>query len=188
MSDETVVFLSAIGRISTRETLSTVLARQWKWESRYGDELYRILHSADIPVMKQLPKKTRGTKRSGEDIPQQPGVFVFQAIQTPAMGGTSSSRVGSSSQPQKRTRTAITRTDADQVPAHEASANYVPSMAQQPPYTPNQLYGTIPPQAYDPRNWFPYTGTINPYFAPTAPNPTIFQFQNTFGDPNPPPN
>jgi hypothetical protein len=58
MSDETVVFLSAIGRISTRETLSTVLARQWKWESRYGDELYRILHSADIPVMKQLPKKT----------------------------------------------------------------------------------------------------------------------------------
>ena len=175
MSDETVVFLLAIGQISTGET-------------RYGDELYRILHSADIPVMEQLPKKTQGMMWLGEDIPQQPGpgVFVFQAIQITAMGGTSLSRVESSSQPQKWTRTM--RTDGDQVPVHKAGANYVPSMAQQPPYTPNQLYGTVPPQAYNPGNWFPYTGTIHPYFTPTAPNPTIFQFQNTFGDPNPPPN
>jgi len=185
MSDETVVFLSSVGRLSDREHLSNVLAHQWKWEECYGNELYSLLSTADIPLKKPLAQKTQGTKQSGgEESPQ-----TFQPIQTQTMGATSTARAESSSQVRKRAKTA--RTDSDQVPAlHEAGAYYVPSMAQHrnPPYTPNQLYSTIPPQAYDPRHWFPFTATINPYFAPAAPNPLTFQFHNTFADSNTPPN
>lgn len=186
VSDETVTFLSSLGRIPSRDNLSTVLAGQWKWESRYGDELFALLNTTDLPAMKPLPKKTRGAKRSGltEGGPQQQGAFTFQPIQTPETSGASTSRAESSSHPQKRTRTA--RTESDQVLAHEAGANYVPSIAH-PPYTPNQFYSTVPPEAHDPRNWFPYTGIINPYFAPAAANPPTFQFHNTFANGNSPP-
>ena len=97
MFDETVVFLSSIGQLSDREHLSNVLAHQWKWEERYGNELYSLLSTADIPLKKPLAKKTQGMKRSGgEESPQ-----TFQPIQTQTMGATSMARAELSSQVQK---------------------------------------------------------------------------------------
>lgn len=123
MSDETVVFLSSTGQLSDCEHLSNVLAHQWKWEECYGNELYSLLSTADIPLKKPLTKKTQGIKRSGhEESPQQPGVFTFQPIQTQTMGATSMSRVESSSQAQKGVRT-----NSDQFPTHKAGTCYVPS-------------------------------------------------------------
>jgi hypothetical protein len=137
MTDETVLFLSSIGRILSKEHLSQVLAGQWKWEKRYGNELHSLLSGHDIPLMKPLPKKTHRTKRSAEDeSTRDPGIFSFRPILTPSTGVASPSRGESSLRPQKRSRT----DDDDQLPTSDrvhAGAYYVPSMAQHPPYIPN---------------------------------------------------
>jgi hypothetical protein len=83
LKEETVEFLSSVGRISSRQHLTNILAGQWKWENQYGDKLYVLLSAADVPLMKPLPKKTRGTKRTVEGANIAPGVFEFQAIETP---------------------------------------------------------------------------------------------------------
>ena len=187
MTDETVQFLSSVGRLSSREHLKNVLAGQWKWETRYGNELHTLLAAPDIPLMNPLPRKTRGTKRSAEEVTtQDPGVFTFQPILTPSAHAASSSRGKSSSQAQKRSR--IDDDQRTSVPvSRETGTYYVPTMAQHPPYSSNPLHNHLPPEAYDPRFWYPYTPTLNPYFAPAAPNPPAFQFHNTFGNPNTPP-
>jgi hypothetical protein len=188
MTDETVKFLSSVRRLSSREHLKKVLAGQWKWEARYGDELHTLLAAPDIPLMKPLPKKTRGTKRSAdEETTQDPGAFTFQPILTPSTHTASSSRGGSSSQAQKRSRTSNDDQQTVSVPVNNAGAYYVPSMAQHPPFSSIPLHNCLPPEAYDPRFWYPYTPTLNPYFASATPNPPAFWFHNTFGNPNAPP-
>ena len=73
LKDETLDLLSSVGPILSREHLTRVLAGQWKWESRYGDDLYCILSSMDIPPMKPFPRKPRGTKRVLNNEEQQLG-------------------------------------------------------------------------------------------------------------------
>ncbi|KZP05646.1 P-loop containing nucleoside triphosphate hydrolase protein [Athelia psychrophila] len=67
LKDESLELLSSVGPFPTRKRLSDVLAGQWKWEERYGDELFELLTVMDIPPMKRLPTKPRGTKRVVEE-------------------------------------------------------------------------------------------------------------------------
>jgi hypothetical protein len=63
LKDETLDLLSSVGPFPSRERLEKVLAGQWKWYSRYGEELFVLLSSLKIPPMKPLPKKSRIMKR-----------------------------------------------------------------------------------------------------------------------------
>ncbi|KAH7917338.1 P-loop containing nucleoside triphosphate hydrolase protein [Leucogyrophana mollusca] len=67
LKDETIDLLAAVGPISTMEDLERVLVGQWRWYSRYGNELLQILSKLDIPPMKPLPKKPRGVKRTQDE-------------------------------------------------------------------------------------------------------------------------
>ena len=58
----------------------SALAGQWKWEARYGGELFSFLSHEDIGVFVTLPKRTWGTKRPAtklDDQPTQLGIFMF---------------------------------------------------------------------------------------------------------------
>ncbi|KAJ7622306.1 P-loop containing nucleoside triphosphate hydrolase protein [Roridomyces roridus] len=67
LRDETVALLSSVGPIESREHLQKVLAGQWTWWGKYGEELYAHLSSLVIAPMVPLPKKTRGQKRVSEE-------------------------------------------------------------------------------------------------------------------------
>ena len=80
LKDETIEFLSSLGRMMAREHLSSALAGQWKWEARYGGELFGLLSHEDVGVFVALLRRTRGTKRPAaklDDQPTQPGIFTF---------------------------------------------------------------------------------------------------------------
>jgi hypothetical protein len=66
MKDETLDLLSSIGPITSRKRLETILAGQWLWLDRYGDEIVKLLAGMNAPPMKALPKKPRGKKRVAE--------------------------------------------------------------------------------------------------------------------------
>jgi hypothetical protein len=70
LKDETLDLLSSVGPIVSREHLTGVLAGQWKWEAKYGDALYSVLSGMDIPPLRPLPKKPRGSKRGAESDAQ----------------------------------------------------------------------------------------------------------------------
>jgi hypothetical protein len=80
LKDETIEFLSSLGRITEREHLLSALVGQWKWEARYGGELFGLLSHEDVGVFVALPKRTWGTKRPAaklDDQPTQPSIFMF---------------------------------------------------------------------------------------------------------------
>ncbi|KAJ7067778.1 P-loop containing nucleoside triphosphate hydrolase protein, partial [Mycena amicta] len=56
---ETIVLLSSVGPISDAKILERVLAGQWKWMERYGEELLAFLNSFEMPALTPLPKKKR---------------------------------------------------------------------------------------------------------------------------------
>lgn len=66
LKDETLDLLSSVGPISSRTKLSETLADQWKWEAKYGDELFRYISRLPIPPFQELPKKPRAKKRALE--------------------------------------------------------------------------------------------------------------------------
>ncbi|KZP08016.1 P-loop containing nucleoside triphosphate hydrolase protein [Athelia psychrophila] len=73
LKDESLELLSSVGPFPTRKRLSDVLAGQWKWEERYGDEVFELLTVMDIPPMKRLLAKPRGTKRVVEEESDREG-------------------------------------------------------------------------------------------------------------------
>ncbi|KAJ7437768.1 P-loop containing nucleoside triphosphate hydrolase protein [Mycena latifolia] len=72
LRDETIALLSSVGPFRSRARLDAVLAGQWMWSARYGDELYTCLAAHDIPPMKPLPSKKRGRKRVQDEEGAQP--------------------------------------------------------------------------------------------------------------------
>jgi hypothetical protein len=63
-------FLSLVGPITTRTRLFKILSGQYQRYEEYGEELWNILSSLDIPPMVELPKKTRkqAAKRPAQDV------------------------------------------------------------------------------------------------------------------------
>jgi hypothetical protein len=49
LRDETIVFLSSVGPIASKQRLQKFLAGEWTWWSKYGDELYDCLSVEDTP-------------------------------------------------------------------------------------------------------------------------------------------
>lgn len=78
LKDESIEFLSTVGPIDSRARLSQVLAAQWKWEERYGDELFDLLNEMDIPPLKVIPRRQRGGKRALGEEDEQEGTEVLQ--------------------------------------------------------------------------------------------------------------
>jgi hypothetical protein len=50
LKDETIEFLSSLGKMMEREHFSSALVGQWKWEARYGGELFGLLLHEDVGV------------------------------------------------------------------------------------------------------------------------------------------
>ncbi|KAJ7599784.1 hypothetical protein C8J56DRAFT_1037395 [Mycena floridula] len=69
MKDETIELLSSVGPIRSRQALEKVLAGQWTWYGKYGDELLAWLMTVNMPEMKSKPKKPRGIKRASTQAP-----------------------------------------------------------------------------------------------------------------------
>ncbi|KAJ7584483.1 P-loop containing nucleoside triphosphate hydrolase protein [Mycena floridula] len=64
LSDMTVDLLSSLGpNVKVQKTFEDALKSQWKWFSKYGDELREEMVRMDIPAFLPLPKKPRGIKR-----------------------------------------------------------------------------------------------------------------------------
>ncbi|KAJ7586278.1 hypothetical protein C8J56DRAFT_742127, partial [Mycena floridula] len=57
MKDETISLLSSVGPIHLQKVLEKVLAGQWTWYERYGDELLAWLMTLNMPPMVLKPKK-----------------------------------------------------------------------------------------------------------------------------------
>lgn len=66
LRDETVDLLASVGPFTSRGQLERLLGGQWKWERKYGGDLYDLLANLDIPPMKPIPRKPRGSKRAVE--------------------------------------------------------------------------------------------------------------------------
>jgi hypothetical protein len=81
LKDESIEFLSSLGRMTEREHFASALVGHWKWEARYGGELFGLLLHEDIGALfVALPKRTWGMKCPAaklDDQPTQPGIFTF---------------------------------------------------------------------------------------------------------------
>ncbi|KAF7321579.1 hypothetical protein MKEN_00678900 [Mycena kentingensis (nom. inval.)] len=69
---ETIIVLSSVGPIQDRVALDRVLAGQWKWEERYGEELLAFLKSFEMPAFQPLPKKKRKAPAASTSDSQPP--------------------------------------------------------------------------------------------------------------------
>lgn len=100
MKDETLKLLSSVGPISSRSLFDNVLAGQWLWAEKYGDEVFNLLHGLDLPPMKPLPKKPRAAKRrapadvehegEGESASEPKRTRKESAAQMPQVGSVAS--------------------------------------------------------------------------------------------------
>lgn len=66
LSDSLVEFLSSIGSISDRDTLSQLISRKWMWWERYGDELAELVLSLKTEYH-PLPSSDKKSKRKNND-------------------------------------------------------------------------------------------------------------------------
>ena len=182
LKDETIEFLSSLGRMTEREHLSSALVGQWKWEARYGGELFGLLSHEDIGVFVALPKRTRGTKRPAakrDDQPTQPGIFTFTV--TTQEEQYSRLQVASGSQATKRQRSGgeSSSTSINQQPlatrrVHEAGANFARDQLPQASTTPLPLANAsqvLNPLRHQTRPSIPAPGQFD------------FIFHNTHGPP-----
>jgi hypothetical protein len=182
LKDETIEFLSSLGRMTEREHLSSALVGQWKWEARYGGELFGLLSHEDIGVFVALPKRTRGTKRPAaklDDQPTQPGIYTFTV--TTQEEQYSQLQVASGSQATKRQRSGgeSSSTSINQQPlatqcVHEAGANFARDQLPQASTTPLPLANAS--QVLNP---------LRHQTRPSIPTPGQFDFifHNTHGPP-----
>ena len=178
LKDETIEFLSSLGRMTEREHLLSALVGQWKWEARYGGELYGLLSHEDVGVFVALPKRTRGTKRPAaklDDQPTQPGIFTFAV--TTQEEKYSQQQVASGSQATKRRRSGgeSSSTSINQQLAtrrvHEAGANFARDQLPQA--------STPPPLANTSQVLNPLRHQTRPSIP--APGQFDFIFHNTHG-------
>ncbi|KAJ7280066.1 P-loop containing nucleoside triphosphate hydrolase protein [Mycena rebaudengoi] len=98
MRDETVGLLASVGPLMSQDHLAKVLAGQWTWWDRYGEELYACLAAESIPPMRELPKKSRAkrprSEREGEvdggsTSKRQRGNEPYISTSTPTPAGSS---------------------------------------------------------------------------------------------------
>ncbi|KAL4263445.1 hypothetical protein AB1N83_008683 [Pleurotus pulmonarius] len=77
LKDETIDLLAGVGNIRSKTRLEQVLAGQWTWYDRYGDELLAVIQPVDIA---KIPKKSARSgmtkKRAAPAQPSMPSSSV----------------------------------------------------------------------------------------------------------------
>ncbi|KII93220.1 hypothetical protein PLICRDRAFT_694441 [Plicaturopsis crispa FD-325 SS-3] len=126
LKDETLVLLSSVGPFESRAKLQKVLAQQWDWEAKYGDELFEVLVSMDIPPLVMKPKASRGTKRGPQDDADEAGIPASSR----ARGKAKAKTVATTASPSQD----LTGVNAEKNPSYVPSSESDPqaTMASQP--------------------------------------------------------
>jgi hypothetical protein len=77
LSDSTLDFLASVGPVvKIKKRMDELLAGQWKWIAKYGDELHGEFIGMDIPALVPLPRKSRVSER--KDALADAGIFGEQ--------------------------------------------------------------------------------------------------------------
>lgn len=138
LSDKTLELLASVGPIPTKAKFTQVLAGQWEWAERYGDDLFAKLSSLSISAMVPLPKKPRGAKRSAPENHSPATVGLVDAA--PATTSTSKRpRLEQSAGVSSSRETGDVREGLPAIPTT------IPSGASQQVYTYNSIDFNIPP-------------------------------------------
>ncbi|KAH7903998.1 P-loop containing nucleoside triphosphate hydrolase protein [Hygrophoropsis aurantiaca] len=163
LPDSVLDLLSSVGPIESEGQLDQLVSG-WVWYRRYGEELFKLMATLEIPPMKPLPKKPRGKKRTIADAEIETEDFGNGAnISTQTAGEPLRKRQATNLEPMARATTNATKgtsaaftLDINNVPTT------VPSMfALRKPYH----HGNVPPSAYNKLLWYPYTKAENPYLS-----------------------
>ncbi|KAK0219335.1 hypothetical protein EDD85DRAFT_797446 [Armillaria nabsnona] len=64
LKDETITLLSAIGPMEAQEDLERILADEWSWYDKYGQELFTFFTTLNVPPLVPIPRKPRAKKSS----------------------------------------------------------------------------------------------------------------------------
>ncbi|KAJ7590265.1 P-loop containing nucleoside triphosphate hydrolase protein [Mycena floridula] len=194
MKDETISLLSSVGPIHSQKVLEKVLAGQWTWYERYGDELLAWLMTLNMPPMVLKPKKPRGIKQAPQAAVDMPAAVrartTAAAIPVPSGSGSQVPQTASQSAP----RPGPYPTNYTPQPV---AMNYWPISQPQPQFqfapqqsqSPNPSHFSAPMHFRAPMRISPPTGTLhfNPYqhLAPQPPPGSPFTFSMPFQPANP---
>jgi hypothetical protein len=109
MRDETVGLLASVGPLMSQDHLAKVLAGQWTWWDRYGEELYACLAAESIPPMRELPKKSRAKRPRSEREGEVDGGSTSkrQRGNEPSISTSTPTPAGSSTVPKTRPKTPV---------------------------------------------------------------------------------
>ncbi len=62
LKDKTIVLLSAVGPMEAQEDLEWILADEWSWYDKYGQELFTFFTTLNVPPLVPIPCKSRAKK------------------------------------------------------------------------------------------------------------------------------